>query len=76
MNKAGWKHYKCNECGIEWSENTRDYESSSIGCCIDCISEDINIIGRHSDDSLKTDKSGNLYKPMYIVLGFGKEGKQ
>ena len=64
MIQAGWKKFKCNDCGAKWSENTRDYQSCSIGDCIDtdCGSEDVDIVGRWSDDTLALCSGGNLLR--------------
>lgn len=34
MSRAGWITYKCDECGTEWTELTRDALSPSGETCI------------------------------------------
>ena len=63
----GWKHFKCNECALEWQEATRDYNSCSIGDCVSCHSEDVDLVGCAPDKSLSIDNGGNLTQH-YIVL--------
>lgn len=56
---AGWRVFACEECGAKWEENTRDHLSPSgvdcPGCQNWCHPED-----SRADDTLLTDKSGNL----------------
>lgn len=32
----GWLYYRCEDCGFQWSEKSRDCQSLSPSCCENC----------------------------------------
>ena len=59
---AGLRFFSCNECGLNWSERTRDCRSPSNESCPSCNElNHPNDFEEHPEWSV--DKSGNLVKP-------------
>lgn len=56
---AGWRHFRCEECGREWKSTTRDHESPSGDDCA-CCGAWVHPADHWADEKLETDESGNL----------------
>ena len=61
MTRKGWRIFRCDECGYDWAEPTRDRFSPSRECCPLCqvLTTPIRSL---EDDKLQTDRFGNLIK--------------
>lgn len=57
--RQGWRFFKCEECGYNWKETTRDHFSPSGECCPKCCGWCFPY-HREYDSSLSVDHMGNL----------------
>jgi hypothetical protein len=62
---CGWRFFKCPKCGMHWKETCRDYSTPSRDLCPreNCESHMNGGISPYQglqDDTLRTDRGGNL----------------
>lgn len=55
----GYRFFKCDTCGNEWRERSRDCETMSISDCIGCGSL-VTPVDYEAHPEWPTDKFGNL----------------
>lgn len=60
--RRGWRHFKCDECGVAWRAPSRDCFSPSGDGCVRC-SEWVHPFDCQVDLGLEVDSSGNLINP-------------
>lgn len=77
--RAGWRYFKCEDCGAHWKEQCRDHATPSQSECINYFCESREFGGvepYHSepDEKIMTDKFGNLWDPpMMVKIGKNDE---
>lgn len=68
---AGWQEFLCEECGQNWRETTRDWQSPSKEICQNCFCE-CDPMNGSADDSILVDSHKNLLKYQTVIILAGE----
>lgn len=66
---AGWRVFRCDECGAHWESTSRDHASPSGEDC-DC-GEWVSPHASRADETLVVNEYGNLSKNCKRVFSYG-----
>lgn len=70
--RAGWRLFKCDECGEQWQTTSRDIYSPSGEDCV-CCGAWVHPFSRSQDPPVATDAMGNVIDHECIVVFHGTE---
>ena len=66
-NRAGWRLFRCDDCGQQWQETTRDiYSPSGVDC--GCCGAWVRPFSYSQSPPVETDDMGNVIGHQSIVV--------
>ena len=68
--RAGWRLFRCDECGEQWQTTSRDIYSPSGEDCV-CCGAWVHPFSRSQDPPVATDDKGNVIEHECIVVFHG-----
>jgi hypothetical protein len=71
-SRAGWRLFKCDECGVEWQTTSRDIYSPSGEDCV-CCGAWVHPFSLRQDPQVATDALGNVIDHEGIVVCHGRK---
>jgi hypothetical protein len=71
QTRAGWRLFRCDECGQQWMETSRDiYSPSGVDCA--CCGAWVSPYDRTHNPAFGIDKMGNVIKHECIIVVEGE----
>jgi hypothetical protein len=71
QTRAGWRLFRCDECGQQWQETSRDiYSPSGVDCA--CCGAWVSPHNRMSNPAVETDDMGNVIKHKCFIVNNGE----
>ena len=71
-DRAGWRHFKCEECGRLWKETSRDrFSPSGVDC--GCCGEWVSPCSNSTKPKVSVDDMGNTLMFECIIIQEGTE---
>lgn len=69
--RAGWRLFRCEDCGQQWQETSRDiYSPSGVDCA--CCGAWVSPFSRSASPLVETDDMGNVIEHEIVIVFRGE----